>query len=35
MMRTERTREISFRWKLGWHPNDGKPYEARINIDKP
>ena len=25
MMRTERSREISFRWKLGLHPNDGKP----------
>ena len=34
MMRTERSREISFRWKLGWHPNDGKPQEARMYIDK-
>ena len=24
MMRTERSKEISFRWKLGLHPNDGK-----------
>ena len=27
--------KISFRWKLGWHPNDEKPQEARMNIDKP
>ena len=32
MMRNKRNKEISFRWKVEWHPNDGTKNYHRYKL---